>query len=105
MRAPRRRSMTPSSACSRPASTWRSVDLPVPLAPSSATRSPSLTVREMSEKRTLGPKALDKLRALTTDTPLFLAGWWLRLPYFQHDLDRARLVAIDLCERGRHFLQ
>ena len=51
MRTPRPRRICPESGASTPAMTRSSVDLPVPLIPTTPRRSPSITVRESSSNR------------------------------------------------------
>src|ERR671930_283907 len=52
---------SPRSACSNPASTLRSVDLPQPDGPMMETNSPSLTVNDMSSRADTSPSPVRKL--------------------------------------------
>src|SRR5690242_9000278 len=55
---------SPTSAASRPAITRRSVDLPLPLGPSSAVSDPLSTSTETSSSATKSPKRFVMLRAV-----------------------------------------
>src|SRR5437868_111205 len=72
--------MTPSSGWSRPAIIRSRVDLPEPLAPTSATRSRSLTVQFARSNTTCRPNWRQRLLMLSTTLGLYpphseLARW------------------------------
>src|SRR5580704_7519968 len=60
--------MTPESAGSSPARTFKSVDFPLPLTPRSPTRSPSSSVTAAPSNNVVDPYAFARARALRTVT-------------------------------------